>query len=330
MSASSRKQSSEKRVVCIGECMVELAHLDGSTLQIAFGGDTSNTAIYLARLTRSSGVTVDYVTALGDDRYSDAMLAFWQEEGVGTSLITRLNGRLPGLYTIHTDDSGERSFTYWRGQAAARDMLREDRDRTLLSAVQGADLVYLSGISLSILDIEQRSALLPILDAVRGAGGRVAFDGNYRPAGWPDPEDARSWFDKLLERTDIALPTLDDERMLFGDTDAAAVAARLGERGVAEIVVKLGAGGCFLSTEDGAKTIATRSVDHVIDSTAAGDSFNAGYLASRLLGNTPDEAARLGHEVAGRVVCHRGAVIPEDAMRAEIGRCSASALHGEG
>jgi len=330
MPASSPKQSSEKRVICIGECMVELAHLDGSTLQIAFGGDTSNTAIYLARLTRNAGVMVDYVTALGDDRYSDAMLTFWQEEGVGTGLITRLNGRLPGLYTIHTDDGGERSFTYWRGQAAARDMLREGRDQTLLSAVQGADLVYLSGISLSILDIEQRSALLPVLDAVRGAGGRVAFDGNYRPAGWSDPEEARTWFDKLLERTDIALPTLDDERMLFGDADAAAVAARLSEHGVAEIAVKLGAGGCFLSMLDGAKTIATTPVEQVIDSTAAGDSFNAGYLAGRLLGNAPDEAARLGHRVAGRVVCHRGAVIPEGAMRAEIDLCSAQAMHGWG
>ena len=322
MPVLSSKRPIGKRVVCIGECMVELAHLDGSTLQIAFGGDTSNTAIYLARLTRRVAVAVDYVTALGDDPYSDAMLARWREEGVGTDLVTRLKGRLPGLYTIRTDDGGERSFTYWRGQAAARDMLREGRDRTLLSALQGVDLVYLSGISLSILDNEQRAALLAILDSVRRSGGQVAFDGNYRPAGWAASGDARAWFDKLLERTDIALPTLDDERMLFGDQDAAAVAARLRARGVVESVVKLGAGGCFLATVDGAQTIATTPVDHVLDSTAAGDSFNAGYLAGRLMSHTPEDSARLGHRVAGHVVCHRGAVIPEEAMQAEIDGCS--------
>lgn len=330
MQASSPQRSTDKRVVCIGECMVELAHLDSSTLQIAFGGDTSNTAIYLARLTRGFDVTVDYVTALGDDRYSDAMLAFWAAEGIGTDLVARLKGRLPGLYTIHTDDSGERSFTYWRGQAAARDLLRDERDRTLLSALPGVDLVYLSGISLSILDHQQRLALLAILDEVRRAGGQVAFDGNFRPAGWPDPEEARTWFDSVLDRTDIALPTLDDERMLFGDRDAAAVAARHRQHGVAEIVVKLGAGGCFLSAEAGAKTIATTPVDHVVDSTAAGDSFNAGYLAGRLLGHAPEDAAHLGHRVAGRVVRHRGAVVPEDAIRAEIDHCSTFAVRGEG
>lgn len=307
-----------KRVACIGECMVELAHLGPETLQLAFGGDTANTAVYLARLTRGPNIAIDYVTALGDDPYSDAMLAFWQGEGVGTRLVSRLKGRLPGLYTIRTDDQGERSFTYWRGQAAARDLLRDRRDAALSEALARFDLVYLSGITLSILDEAQRHALFAILDAVRTAGGKVAFDGNFRPAGWRDPAEARLWFGRVLERADIALPTFQDERSLFGDPDAPTVAARLHALGVAEVVVKLGAAGCLLSTQAGAVTVAATPVDQVVDSTAAGDSFNAGYLAGRLLEAPPERSARLGHRLAGAVIRHRGAIMPKDAMPADM------------
>jgi 2-dehydro-3-deoxygluconokinase len=303
-----------KRVACIGECMVELAHTGPTSLQLAFGGDTSNTAVYLARLTRDLPVEVHYVTALGDDLYSDAMLDFWKEEGVQTGHVARLEGRLPGLYTIRTDKAGERSFTYWRGQAAARDLLKENRDRQLEEALQGFDLIYLSGITLSILDREQREALMRLLDRFRACGSLVAFDGNYRPAGWSSAAEAREWFGEILGRTDIALPTLDDETLLFGDADARAVAARLQGDGVTEVVVKLGGRGCFLSGPGGASVIGTEPVDPVIDSTAAGDSFNAGFLKGRLLDIPPDDAARIGHRLAGCVVRHRGAIIPISAM----------------
>src|SRR3712207_2573497 len=98
------------KVAAIGECMVELTVLGADTLRLGFGGDTLNTSVYLARL----GIAVDYVTALGDDSYSARMVAQWREEGIGIDLVLRLPGRLPGLYLIETDASGERRFLYWR------------------------------------------------------------------------------------------------------------------------------------------------------------------------------------------------------------------------
>ncbi len=304
----------EKRIVCIGECMVELAHQGPSMLQMAFGGDTSNTAVYIARLTRDLPFAVDYVTALGEDAYSEAMLAFWEKESVGTGLVTRLPGRLPGLYTIRTDASGERSFTYWRGEAAARELLRDGRDAVLADGLRGVDLIYLSGITLSILDDPQREALLDLLANARKAGAKVAFDSNYRSAGWPGVGTAKAWFGRLLGQADLALPTLDDERALGGDIDAAAVADGLHDLGVGEVVVKQGGAGCFLSADGRTSIVDAVLVDEVVDSTAAGDSFNAGYLAARLAGCVPEDAARLAHGLAGEVVRHRGAIIPIDAM----------------
>jgi 2-dehydro-3-deoxygluconokinase len=302
------------RVASIGECMIELRHRSASALDLAYGGDTLNTAVYLARLTKDRDVRVDYVTALGDDAYSDAMLTMWRDEGIGTDLVARLPGRLPGLYTIRTDARGERSFTYWRAASAARDMLRGPRGAEVAAALEGYDLLYLSGITLSILDPPQRAALVAIADRVRDHGGRVAFDSNYRPVGWPGAEAARAAFEEMLGRVDIALPTLDDEQALFGVEDAPECAERLRRRGVAEIAIKLGEAGCSLSSAQFTGGIPAEPVDEVVDSTAAGDSFNAGYLAARLLGADPPDAACLGNRLAGRVVAHPGAIIPADAM----------------
>ena len=303
------------RVASIGECMIELRHRSASDLQLAFGGDTLNTAVYLARLTRGRDVEVDYVTALGDDAYSEQMLAMWAAEGVGTDLVARLPGRLPGLYTIRTDAQGERSFTYWRANSAARSMLQDGRGAMLRERLAGYDLLYLSGVTLSILDQEQRTALAAIADAVRAGGGRVAFDSNYRPVGWPNQTEARAAFDAMLGRVDIAMPTLDDDHALFGIADARASVERLHRLGVAEIAVKRGANSCLLSSVRMTGESAAEQVAEVVDSTAAGDSFNAGYLAARLVGTEPPGAARLAHRLAARVIGHPGAIIAPEAMQ---------------
>jgi 2-dehydro-3-deoxygluconokinase len=308
------------RVATIGECMIELRHTDADTLKLGFGGDTLNTAVYLARLGRAAGVGVDYVTALGDDAYSDGMVAAWQAEGVGTDLVARLAGRLPGLYIIRTDARGERSFTYFRSAAAARDMLRERRDARLVERLAGYACVYFSGITLSILDDAQRRQLMAVLDRLRGAGTRVAFDSNYRPVGWPGPAAARMWMDEAWRRCDIALPTLDDEQRLVGDADAEAVLARLRTLGVAEIVLKLsGEGSVVWSRHAETPTrVAAEKVAKVVDTTAAGDSFNAGYLYGRLTGQEPAAAARIGSRLAAVKIQHPGAIIAREAM-ADLG-----------
>jgi 2-dehydro-3-deoxygluconokinase len=302
------------RVASIGECMIELRHRSEADLELAYGGDTLNFAVYLARLTRGRDVSVDYVSALGDDRYSDAMLAMWRTEGIGCQLVARLPGRLPGLYTIRTDRRGERTFTYWRSASAARDLLQGAHGSRIAERLTGYDLLYLSGITLSILDPAQRETLVALADRVRAKGGRIIFDSNFRPAGWPDRDEARATFDRMLRRVDIALPTLDDDQALFDVPDAAACVARLHDFGVAEVVVKLGPLGCYLSSDGRAVDVPAEPVGRVVDSTAAGDSFNAGYLAARLAGTGPEAAAVAGNRLAARVIAHPGAVIPLAAM----------------
>lgn len=295
------------RIALIGECMIELQHrADGSLVQ-SFGGDTLNTAVYLRRALGESG-SVDYVTALGDDSFSDAMCRQWADEGLGLGLVQRLPGRLPGLYCIQTDDQGERKFLYWRNEAAVRDCFTTPAAEPVLAALPSYDVVYFSGITLAVLGEVGRARLLQALIETRRRGGQVVFDNNYRPRLWPSVEAARAAYHAVLAEVDIALLTEDDERGLFGYQDAEQVFAAY--PAIAEVVLKRGADTCLIRCNGEHFAVPALKIEKVVDTTAAGDSFSAAYLASRLQGGSPEVAALAGHRLASRVIQVPGALIP--------------------
>ncbi len=301
------------KLASIGECMLELNSQGEAAYSLAFGGDTLNTAVYLSRL----GIDTDYVTALGDDPMSEGMLEAWRKENIGTDMVLRAKDRMPGLYMIQRDDKGERSFLYWRDRAPARELF-EMADAEYLNRLESYDILYLSGITLSLYTDSARAQLFALLERFRSKGGKVAFDGNYRPRGWPTPDAARKAFDAALARADFAFPTLDDEQMLYNDKDAQACSKRMGSLGVSEVVVKEGAKGCLVVQNGKEVFVPSEAAITPVDTTAAGDSFNAGYLAARLKGLETAQSARVGHRLAATVICHKGAIIPKNAMPKDI------------
>ena len=308
------------RVACIGECMVELSEHPGRTLTRGFGGDTLNTALYLARL----AVPVDYVTALGDDPFSEEMIQAWKAEGIGTELIPRIGDRLPGLYLIQTEANGERRFFYWRDSAPVRQLFRLAQTEAIEAALCRAGLIYLSGVTLSLFDDGSRERLFGVLARARAGGVRVAFDTNFRPRGWPDLAVARGAYDRAFHVSDLVLASVEDHMLLHGKAEPEVVIDRLRTSGVPEIVVKLAMPACHVVAGELDVVVEATAVEDAIDTTAAGDSFAAGYMAARRAGSSPVAAARVGHQLAGAVVRHRGAIIPKTAMPAITLGCEAS------
>jgi len=300
-------------IAALGECMLELQGQAFGNLRQTFGGDTLNTAVYLARC-GGAGLKVHYATALGDDSLSTGLLERWAAEGVQTGLVQRLPGRLPGLYLIELDEGGERRFHYWRGQAAARSYF--DTAATALEEQADAlDALYLSGISLAILPQAGRERALALMARMRAAGKVVAFDNNYRPRLWDSTADARYWYGRAFAASTVALITADDHQALHGlaDLDAAVAAAQA--LPVAEIAIKRGALPTRVGLNHVWQDVPTEAVSRVVDTTAAGDSFAAGYLGQRLRGVPPDQAAAFGNRLAARVIQHPGALIPREAMQ---------------
>lgn len=290
--------------------MIELSERPDGIITRAWGGDTLNTALYLARL----GVHTHYVTALGDDNFSTEMLAGWQAEGIGIDYVARVPGALSGLYLIRTDAHGERSFSHWRDSAPVRRLFTLPDIGRIEAAFGTARMIYFSGITLSLFDSVSRARLFAGLASARERGVQIVFDTNFRARGWPDRDLAREVYTTAFEASDLVLASVEDHAPLFGSDDAEFVIARLQAAGVAECVVKLATPACQVMLGSERHLVEAEPVANVADTTAAGDSFAAAYMAARLAGLGPQIAAKIGHRLAGAVVQHRGAIIPRAAM----------------
>jgi 2-dehydro-3-deoxygluconokinase len=288
--------------------MVELSGREGDSWRMGFAGDTFNAAWY-ARAVLPEDRRIAYVTALGDDPFSRGMRQFIDDAGVISDRIRTIPGRKPGLYAI-TLEGAERSFTYWRGESAARSLA--DDVGWLNQALAEAELIYLSGITLAILDDAGRDRLMVVLGEQRAAGARIAFDPNYRPALWESEGQARRALERIYECCDVALPTFEDDQKLFGDKSPAETAERLARSGIGEIVVKNGAEPCLVANSDFRGEIAAVPPERLVDTTGAGDSFSGSYLAGRILGLAPERAAALAHRVAAQVIGTHGALTTID------------------
>ena len=301
------------RVVCIGECMVELRAVGADAFVRAYAGDVYNTAVYLKRSLPQAHV--QFLTATGDDAMSRAMRAAWAMEGIDDSLAFTVDGGSPGLYLIENDARGERRFQYWRSNSAARrwlELLQRHDEKVLW----GADAVYLSGISLAILSPAERTGAIQLLRRLRPHVGHIAFDPNVRLRLWDTPQAAAEAAEAALSIADIALPSPEDVRLLLHIDDPAEQMKRIQGFGVREVALTLGADGCLIADGDARSRLPALAVESVIDSSGAGDAFNGAYLATRLAGGSAVAAATSGLLLGSRVVVHAGAVVPASVSHA--------------
>src|SRR3989304_4365561 len=304
MIGNSSMSEPAKLTICIGEATVELSRGGDGRFALASSGDTFNTAIYLAR----AGVAVAFASALGDDPYSDAIVSLAKAEGIAAELILRAPGRLPALALVDADAQGKRRLHTWHEAAPARDLFELPNWGRVAEAVTAARLIYFSGITLSLYFHFRLGGCLAAIELARGNGTKVAFDGNFRPWAWRgDLTRARTVVAEALKRVDIALPAYVDEAVLWGDPSPEATIERLQAFGIGEIAVKNGPNSALVASAGAREAVPVPDIVAPVDPTAAGDGFNAGYLAARLSGRNPVEAAGAAHRMAGEGVRPHGA-----------------------
>jgi 2-dehydro-3-deoxygluconokinase len=292
-------------VLSIGECMLQLREERKGKFAQGFGGDSLNTAIYLSRL----GIKSSYLTALGDDEWSNDMLAMWQKEGIDTSLVRQIPGRMPGLYIIQNAASGERRFSYWRDRSPAREIFDVD-NQSLAQSFMQHEWIYFTGITLSLYSTEGRALLFDYLQRANDAGAWIVFDTNYRERGWPDHAEKDKAFRQAIEIADILFASHEDMQGVFGRSGE----AMFDIAKCVEKVLKLPDASARVVYRNHDEVAAPLPVKKVIDTTAAGDSFAAAYLAARIKNKPPLLAAADGHLLANAVIQHPGAILPRSKM----------------
>lgn len=296
------------KVVSFGECMLEVKIEQYPNARFSYGGDAYNCAYYLAL----QGANSYFMSSIGCDKASERLLAQWVSDGVKTDFVQVSMQKNLGLYCIETNTSGERSFNYWRENSAARYFFQQADIEQLLSPFNRSDWFYFSLISIAVLKDQTRAVFMAFIKSLRRKGVRLAFDNNYRPALWASRLQACDYLDQVLPLIDIYLPSVEDE-MALRDATQQGVLESLSALTIAEVVVKNGAGVCHLHTSSGHYRYQFEAVK-AIDSTAAGDSFNAGYLSARLTNKTAQVAVAAGCKLAGQVIMHPGAIVSADKL----------------
>jgi len=308
-----------KNIYVLGECMIELMTLaqeapssvGSSTMKQSFAGDVFNTAVYLKRL--FSDIKVNMVTAVGQDHFSDDMVECFKGENLTTDYVFRAEKKIPGLYAIHLDEHGERSFSYWRNNSAARNVM-SFIDQNVLAEVSQGDMFFFSGISLGVITPNDRDKFWLFIKSLKASGVKIAFDLNYRHQLWPDKEQARQQFIQAFELADILLPGVDDFAAIFELNAVEPIIEFFSQYDYQELVIKNGEKNVYCLSSNEQNIVDVTPVANVVDTTSAGDSFNGGYLGARMAGQSLSQSVELAIQIAGFVIQHKGAIVDKAAF----------------
>lgn len=303
-----------KSIYFFGECMVELmanssvqpANKFSQSMTQSFAGDVFNTAVYLKRT--FGDFDVNLVTAVGKDSFSDTMLKYFSDEKINTDYVFQSSARLPGLYSIQLDKHGERSFSYWRENSAAKEVM-EYIDQTFINNVSANDVVFFSGISLAVIFPNDRPKFWALIQTLKEAGTTVVFDPNYRARMWDSPEQAKEQFEMAYNLADVMLPGVDDFEQLYGLTTSEEVYEFCKPYQFEELVIKNGEQGIYCFSEGQSYHFDITPVENVVDTTSAGDSFNGVYLGARAHNYNVSHSVDMASKAAGFVIQHKGAIV---------------------
>ena len=300
---------STNKLLAIGECMLELSGdiKLGSAAKLNFGGDVLNTALYYSRL----GGSVSFFTALGDDDFSFQMINSWNNEDIDTTTVLQIPNSVPGLYAIQTDTSGERKFYYWREQAPIKQLFNEISQEKLMSYCDKYDHLYFSGISISRWDDSQLETFVDWLKKFRepGSSKQIIFDLNYRVKCWKSSQVCKKYLEKILKFVTIVITTFDDEKLLFNDSEYKQTLDRYSSFKIPIVIIKDGANPTILRKNDTTELIYPTKIAKPNDTTAAGDSFNAAFLAAYNIGKDIKQSIKFAQSFASEVIQHQGAII---------------------
>jgi 2-dehydro-3-deoxygluconokinase len=302
-----------KKLFLFGECMVELLNVSPNTklpqtLKQSFAGDVFNTAVYLKRVFNEMQVNI--VTAVGNDDFSSNMVKFFEQQNIATDFVYRSDSKIAGLYSIKTDGEGERTFTYWRENSAARDVMKHLKSSEIEKMSDG-DVFFFSGISLAVIKPEDRPSFWLMIEKLKSAGLSIVFDPNYRARMWSSTDEAQEQFNKAFAMSDMSLPGIDDFQQLYSLSSADEVVTFSEQFNFSELVIKNGEQGVVCVKNNNIQQVNITPVENVVDTTSAGDSFNGVFIGARTSGINSIDAIKLASASAALVIQHRGAIVEE-------------------
>ncbi|MEM4625396.1 MAG: carbohydrate kinase [Candidatus Pacearchaeota archaeon] len=281
-----------KDVLTIGELLIDFIGGEGSleetkTFEKCFGGAPGNLAIACSRL----GLKVAIISRVGNDAFGRFLLDTLKREGVDTSYIEIDEKHKTGLaFVSHIK---ERQFLFYRG-AEMFIKGREDLD----------NFKYICFGSIPLITKTSRRAVLKAIKIGKKMRAKICFDPNIRLNLWK--EDTLNWVRKILEKVDLLLLTEEEAKIIFEERNLETLIENIRKK-FELIGIKMGARGSMII--QGNKIVKMPAIKvKVIDTTGAGDAWNAGLLFSLINGYDLITSAKIANICGALCVSKKGAI----------------------
>jgi sugar/nucleoside kinase (ribokinase family) len=292
------------RVVALGEPLVEIMRSEPDrplSLPGEFLGPfpSGAPAIFAAAVGRL-GTPAGFIGVVGRDDFGESVLRRLQAHGVDTTQVRVVEDRPTALAFVTYNGDGSRHFVFYLATSAAALLSPDDVGA---GYARRAEVVHITGTALAV-SLSSREACYKAARECRAAGGRVTFDPNIRPE-LLGGEPAGPVVEPVLELCDVLLPSAAEATFLTGETDERAACQTLVQRGIPVVALKRGKHGSAVFTAG--ETIEVPSI-HVneVDSTGAGDCYDAGFVVGLLQGWELDRVARFANVVGALSVTRQG------------------------
>jgi 2-dehydro-3-deoxygluconokinase len=301
MSTIEEKWKHAHHIVALGEPLIELQPDGMDGFGVSIGGDVANVMLCLSRILDITKFDLALVTSLGTSLYSE-----WLRHRLSTAGLRLAEAIIPGepgIYGISPDPLRQPASSYWRERSSARVLFSAITGPQLIDLVPQVDILIVTGVTLALCSADSYERLCRWIERCKPKC-RVIFDTNFRPAMWPQADEARRRSRRMELLASVVATSAEDEKLLWNAQDIASALERSRCSG-REVVLRAGRDGCWIGGSDNWEHIPA-CPSPTVSAVGAGDGHLAGYIAARLSGRSRLSAARYANRVASVIICQPG------------------------
>ena len=291
-------------VCSIGEAMIEISNIKNSLYNQSFAGDTLNFCNYLDK----KKINAFFLSAIGKSDFNQPLLDFVRSKNISTKYIKQINQFEIGLYLIKNKDNGEKQFFYWRDESAAKHYFNNIDFLNLYKELKNFDYIYFSGITLSIIHISKLNNFIKLLKLLKRKKIKIVFDFNIRPSRW-NKKNLNIFLDSVLKFVDICFLSGEDMNYWKNKNNIKSYEQIVRKYKLKHSIFRKNAKFTYVFLNKTRYVFRNKLLKKVVDTSGAGDGFNAAYLSNFIVNNDPVLALKAGSSLGSKIVMKKGAIV---------------------
>ena len=291
-------------VCSIGEAMIEISNIKNSLYNQSFAGDTLNFCNYLDK----KKLNAFFLSAIGKSEINQSLLNFVKSKNISTKYIKQINQFEIGLYLIKNKDNGEKQFFYWRDESAAKQYFNNIDFLNLYKELKNFDYIYFSGITLSIIHISKLNNFIKLLKLLKSKKIKIVFDFNIRPSRW-NKKNLNIFLDSVLKFVDICFLSGEDMNYWKNKNNIKSYEQIVRKYKLKHSIFRKNAKFTYVFLNKTRYVFKNKLLKRVVDTSGAGDGFNAAYLSNFIVNNDPVLALKAGSSLGSKIVMKKGAIV---------------------